>query len=54
MTYDQLSDEAKEILQGMVEFCVRNRICMGMDCGEDMETGKDHNFVEELRQFSGA
>lgn len=52
MTYDQLSDEAKETLKGMVEYCINGGIRMGMDEGvANFETGEEHAFVTELREF---
>lgn len=51
LTYEQLSDEAKEVLSGMVEFCLDHSYCMGMDEGVNLETDIEHPFVTELRAF---
>ena len=50
MDYENLSDEAKETLKGMAEFCINHGYCMGMDEGRD-ENGKKHGFVVEIEQM---
>ena len=32
--YNELSEEAKEVVKGMVEYCLNNGCCMGMDEGD--------------------
>ncbi len=51
MEYENLSDEAKEVLKLMVELCLNRSYCMGMDEGVNLDTGKEHPFVTELRAF---
>lgn len=54
MNYNDLSDEAKETLKGMVEYCINYGICMGMDEGIDYsndEDGEPHQFRKELEAF---
>lgn len=53
-TWDNLSDEAKEAAKSMIEFCINNGYCMGMDEGFiDFEQEHKHRFREELELFSG-
>lgn len=58
MQYEQLSDEAKESLKGMVAFCINRGYCMGQDEGikvfadEGVEEVK-HDFRNELETFCG-
>ena len=51
MEWDQLSDEAKEVAKGMIEFCINKGYCMGMDEGFKDEDHK-HDFRLELERFS--
>ncbi|OCP68260.1 hypothetical protein [Vibrio parahaemolyticus] len=52
MKYSDLSDEAKDTLVGMVQYCIENEIRMGMDAGiECFDSGKKHNFRAELEAF---
>lgn len=47
-----LSAEAYSTLVGMVEFCLSQRTCMGMDEGfKSYEPEVEHDFVKELRSF---
>jgi hypothetical protein len=51
--YDKLSTEAKEVLVGMVEFCINRGYCMGQDEGLitfEEDTIKLH-FRVELERF---
>ncbi|RZD19704.1 hypothetical protein [Pseudoalteromonas sp. MEBiC 03485] len=57
-TYDQLSDEAKETLKVMVEYCINHNLCMGMDegfaqFGSDEQDEVKHHFRQELEAFCG-
>ena len=54
MVYENLTDEAKDVLKGMVEYCINHKVQMGMDEGVDLETGEEHPFVTELREFKDA
>lgn len=56
MTYNELSDEAKSTLKGMVEFCINQGYSMGMDEGiiqhkEDDKPEIKHPFRKELEAF---
>lgn len=52
MEYQNLSQEAKDSLKAMVDYCLRHGIAMGMDEGyECPETGKKHDFRVELEAF---
>lgn len=51
MNYEDLSEEAKDVLKGMVEFCVSNNVCMGQDEGFDLQTEEKHPFRKELEKF---
>lgn len=58
MQYQQLSDEAKETLKGMVEFCIERGYCMGQDEGikvfaEEGVKEVKHEFRNELESFCG-
>lgn len=47
-----LSQEAYSTLVGMVEFCLNQRVCMGMDEGfKSFDPEEEHDFVKELRSF---
>ncbi|PZE12739.1 hypothetical protein DMX10_14000 [Pseudomonas sp. 57B-090624] len=49
---EQMSEEARSTLVGMVEFCLERRYCMGMDEGfASFEPETEHGFVKELRAF---
>jgi hypothetical protein len=48
-SYLKLSEEAKETLKGMVEFCVNRAYCMGMDEGYQGDTKRP--FRIELEDF---
>ena len=57
MNYNQLSDEAKEVLKGMVAFCINRGYKMGMDEGikEWTQNGNiksKHDFRQQLENFS--
>lgn len=51
--YNSLSDDAKSTLVGMVEFCVNQGYCMGMDEGRNKK-GKANPDVKELIKFCEA
>lgn len=52
MEYDQLSDEAKEVLKNMVGYCINRGFKMGMDEGiKDFATMEKHEFREQLEKF---
>lgn len=52
MDYSDLSEEAKEVLKVMVEYCINNCLCMGMDEGiACFDAGKKHEFRQELEKF---
>lgn len=56
MTYEKLSEEAKQTLKTMVEFCIERGYCMGMDEGiaqfkEDGNEEIKHPFRTELEAF---
>jgi len=60
LEYTELSEEAKEVVKGMVEFCINNGMCMGMDEGfKSFGNGRrkidaeKHRFRKELESFSG-
>jgi hypothetical protein len=53
MEYSELSEEAKETLKGMVEFCINNAIGMGMDEGFNADDTKKE-FRKELELFMEA
>ena len=58
MQYEQLSDEAKESLKAMVEFCINRGYCMGQDEGikvfaDEGVEGVKHDFRNELESFCG-
>jgi len=54
MEYQNLSQEAKESLQAMVDYCLRHGIAMGMDEGiACFDTNKKHPFRVELEAFCG-
>ena len=58
MQYEKLSDEAKETLKGMVEFCINRNYCMGQDEGikvfaDDGVEEVKHGFRNELEEFCG-
>jgi len=57
MDYDQLSAEAKEVLKGMVAFCINHGYKMGMDEGikkwaQNGDIKIKHDFREQLEKFS--
>ncbi|WP_173176210.1 Lar family restriction alleviation protein [Pseudomonas tohonis] len=50
---EQMSEEARSTLVGMVEYCLNARVCMGMDEGfKSFEPEVEHDFVKELRAFA--
>lgn len=58
MLYEQLSDDAKQTLKGMVEYCIERGLCMGMDEGIEVFADGDtkevkHVFRNELEKFCG-
>ncbi|MGL5393377.1 MAG: hypothetical protein ACRDA8_18700 [Shewanella sp.] len=50
MEYEQLSREAKAVLKTMVEYCLNNNVCMGMDEGFKKD-GRPRSFRKQLREF---
>ncbi|NNJ16407.1 hypothetical protein CSV86_014860 [Pseudomonas putida CSV86] len=47
-----LGQEAYSTLLGMVEHCLNQRVCMGMDEGfKSFDSEDEHDFVKELRAF---
>lgn len=47
-----LGQEAYSTLVGMVEYCLNQRVCMGMDEGfKSFDPEEEHDFVKELRTF---
>ncbi|THJ45052.1 hypothetical protein [Aeromonas veronii] len=51
---NSLSDEAKESLQAMVDYCIRHGIGMGPDEGiKCFDTNQKHLFREELENICG-
>ena len=49
---EQMSEEARSTLVGMVEFCLERRYRMGMDEGfASFDPEVEHDFVKELRAF---
>ncbi len=54
LAYEDLSDEAKVDVKGMVEYCINHGVVMGMDEGYvDYEQKIKHPFRIELEKFSG-
>ena len=49
--YEDLSTDAKEVINLMVEYCINNGLCMGMDEGCDWDTLVRHPFRTELEEF---
>ncbi len=48
-----LSEEAASTVRGMVDYCLNQRVCMGMDEGfASFEPEIEHDFVRELRAFA--
>ncbi len=50
MEYNDLSEEAKEVLKGMVEHCLNRCLCMGMDEGVNYND-EPHEFRRQLELF---
>lgn len=50
MEYAHLSREAKAVLKTMVEYCLNNNVCMGMDEGFKKD-GRPRSFRKQLREF---
>ena len=56
MKFDDLSQEAKEVAIGMIEYCIENNLRMGMDEGIQTWTKNDkpkkkHPFRLEIERF---
>ena len=57
--FSELSNEAQETAKGMIEFCIENGYCMGMDEGLTFkdDEGSSINGVQpfraELEEFCG-
>ena len=52
MEYENLSDESKDMVKHMVEFCINNGYCMGMDEGfKSFDPDVKHDFRIELEKF---
>lgn len=55
--FDRLSHEAQLTIKGMIEYCLTNRDCMGMDEGfKDMSADNpddwvEYDWVREIRDF---
>src|SRR5690606_10400629 len=48
-----MSEEAASTLRGMVDYCLNQRVCMGMDEGfKSFDPEEEHDFVKELRAFA--
>lgn len=52
MKFSQLSEEQQTVVRCMVEYCIEQGFCMGMDEGRDLDTGEYHPWVEELLDFA--
>ena len=52
LSFEELSDEAQTDVRYMVEFCINQGYCMGMDEGLK-EDGSALPFRKELEEFSG-
>lgn len=50
MKYDDLSTESKMVLKAMVEYCLNNCLCMGMDEGFRKDN-TPRKFRKQLREF---
>jgi len=47
-----LGQEAYSTLAGMIEHCLNQRVCMGMDEGfKSFDPEEEHDFVKKLREF---
>lgn len=53
MNFNELSDEAKGVAIGMIEFCLENHYCMGMNEGFLLndEVEQKEAFRIELEKF---
>ena len=47
---ESLSEEAQDVIEGMIDYCLRNHICMGMDEGFKSENVK-HSFRLEIEEL---
>lgn len=48
-----MSEEAASTLRRMVDYCLNQRVCMGMDEGfKSFDPEEEHDFVKELRAFA--
>ena len=56
MTFENLSEEAQATAKGMIEYCIENGLCMGMDEGlifnDDLDVTGSQPFRKELEAFS--
>lgn len=53
--FAELSKEAASTVRGMVEYCLNQRVCLGMDEGfKSFEPEVEHDFVKELHAFAQA
>jgi hypothetical protein len=53
--YEDLSQEASDVIDGMIGYCLNRSVAMGMDKGFKSDEGFDgehkHDFRLELEQF---
>jgi len=50
MKYENLTDESKSVIAGMIKFCVNYKYCLGMNEGID-NNDKKLPFIMELESF---
>jgi hypothetical protein len=50
--FHEMSKDAQETAKGMIEFCINNGYCMGMDEGWTKHDRK-RAFRKQLEEFSG-
>lgn len=52
MKFEALSEEAKEVITGMLDYCLNHGIGMGQDEGiECFETNQKYGFRLEIERF---
>ena len=51
MKYEDLTEDAKETIKGMIHYCINNCVGMGMDEGLNSDDTKKP-FRKELEEFS--
>jgi len=52
LQFHEMSKEAQEVAKEMINFCLERGCCMGMEEGEDLETGNPYPYVCELMAFT--